>query len=181
MATNTAETVDLAIKDLSGFAGGLDLILKVPENEKLRPAAENALSAECVQCGLRLTGPDLLRFGAGDESGDARLERLRNGYCGRNGCECLFYRVTCGADPQIDWPKLIHPAHTISDDEKASVQRRAARDASKTRWKKRALRTALALAALAFVFILRQLWVGGTIPFIREPENFQVDRTIDAR
>jgi hypothetical protein len=181
MGTNASETLELPIKDLPGFSGSLNLVLHLPENAKLRPAVEGALAGECVQCGLRLSGLDLLQFGAGEDNGDPRLERLRIGYCGRNGCESLFYRVMCAAHPEIDWPKLIHPAHTISEEEKAGAQREVAKDAAKTRWKKRGLRLAIALGALLILFVIRQIWVGGTIPFIREPEDFKVDRTVDAR
>jgi len=181
MATNTAETFDLTVKELPDFAGSLNLVLQIPEHAKLREPVETALSAECVQCGLRLNGADLLRFGAGQGNDDPRFERLRVGYCGRNGCDCLFYRVIGAAHPEIDWPKLIHPAHTISEEEKGAARREAAKAAAKIRWKMRALRIGAAVVALLIVLIVRQFWVGGSIPFVRQPENFKVDRVIDTK
>ena len=42
------------------------------------PEASKALGAECVQCGIRLSGSELLKF-EGETSDDARVERLRDG------------------------------------------------------------------------------------------------------
>jgi hypothetical protein len=34
----------------------------------------------------------------------------------------------------------------------------------------------IAIAGLLIVFVIRQIYLGGSIPFIREAEDFRVDR-----
>src|SRR5688572_28573899 len=70
-----------------------------------RQAVEAALAAECVQCGLRMTGSELLALGEADLPGNpnAKLCRLRQGYCARNGCDSYYYRLTFETHPAVDW------------------------------------------------------------------------------
>jgi hypothetical protein len=119
----------------------------------------------------------LLKFEE-DTSDDARVERLRVGYCARNGCESLFYRVTCAPHPQINWPGLLNPSHELTEDEKeaaATLERKRA--IAKLR-NKTLIRVGVAVVALLIVFMIRQLYLGGSIPFIRQAEDFKVDREL---
>ena len=43
---------------------------------------------------------------------------------------------------------------------------------------RRTSRVVIGVAILAMLWLLRQWYRGGTIPLIREPENFQVDRGV---
>ena len=167
------EVSQMTIRDLAGYSRGLvESLATSPDAEKLRPALAEALSAECVQCAIRVDGADLLKLGAEEPQEDPRLERLRIGYCARNGCESQFYNVTRAPHPQINWATLF-TAIDPTTEQKAAARRAVRMD----RLKRTGIRTAIAVAALLIVFILRQLYVGGTIPLIRQPENFQVDRT----
>jgi hypothetical protein len=178
MSGNWTQSSQMTIKELAEFGRSLaHTITKYKEADRLRAAVDQALSGECVQCGIRLTGWEVLQFGE-EVSTDARVERLRSGYCARNGCESLFYRVTCAAHPEIDWPALLSPTHALTDDERAAVEAMGRKKARLKLRNKALLRAGIAVAALLIVFVVRQIWVGGTIPFIREPENFQVDREV---
>jgi hypothetical protein len=175
MPATWPETSQMTIRELADFSSSLlQSIAALPDANKLRPALHQALSAECVQCQIKLTGADLLKFGAG-ETGDTKLERLRNGYCARNGCDSLYYRVHCAPHPQLDWPNILNPAQEITT--AATESERAAKKIVQIqRHHRNILRTATAIGVLVLVFILRQIYMGGTIPFIREPEHFKVDR-----
>lgn len=175
MAATWTEISQMTIPELAEFSASLEsTVAAKPENEKLRPALIESLSAECVQCAIRLTGADVLQFPNLEE--DARYERLRQGYCARSGCDARFYRVTCAPHPQVNWPALLSPAQALTDDRKAD-EFQSEVCAEKNLRRKRALyRAAAAAGLLLIVILLRQIYVGGTIPFIREPEEFQVDR-----
>ena len=175
MAETWTQTSQMTIKDLADFGRSLAAtVARQPEADRLRAAIDQALAAECVQCAIRLSGSEVLKFGE-ETSDDARVERLRVGYCARNGCESLFYRTTCVAHPQVNWPALLNPAHEMTLDEKAAAELRAKQAEARRRNMKTLLRTAAALGALLMVFIIRQVYVGGTIPLFREPEEFRVD------
>jgi hypothetical protein len=176
MSGNWTETSQKTIKEVVEFGRSLaQTIAAQKEPDRLRAAVDQALSAECVQCGIRLTGWEVLQFGE-EVSTDARVERLRSGYCARNGCESLFYRVTCAPHPEINWPALLNPTHTLTEEERNAAEQFAKKTARAKLRNKALVRTSIAVAALLIVFVIRQIWVGGSIPFIREPEEFRVDR-----
>jgi hypothetical protein len=178
MAGDWTQVSQMSIKELAEFSRSLaQTISKQPEPDRIRAAIDQALNAECVQCGIRLSGSELLKF-EGETSDDPRVERLRIGYCARNGCESLFYRVTCGPHPQINWPGLLNPAHELSAEEKAAAELRAKKQATAKKRNKALLRGGVAVVVLLIVFAIRQIYIGGSIPFIREPEDFRVDREI---
>lgn len=177
MAEQWTEVSQLSIKELPEFGRSLaQSVSKQPEPDRLRAAIDQALSAECVQCGIRLSGSELLKFEE-ESSDDARVERLRIGYCARNGCESLFYRVTCAPHPQVNWPALLNPAQELSAEERAGAEARAKKQDAARKRNKALIRTAVALVILFIVFAIRQVYMGGSIPFIRQPEDFKVDRT----
>jgi hypothetical protein len=172
------EVSQMTIGELATFTASLlEAISRQPDAEKLRPAVEESLSGECVQCGIRVSGRDLLKVAEGETENDSRLERLRSGYCARNGCDSHFYRVTRAPHPRFEWPKLLNPAKEIVDS-KAEAERVEITLARSARRHRNILRTAAIIGALIVVFVLRQIYMGGTIPFIREPEEFKVDRGV---
>ena len=172
------EVSQMTIKELAEFSRNLArTIATKPDPDRIRAAIDTALSTECIQCGIRLTGSELLKFEE-ETSNDSRMERLRSGYCARNGCESLFYRVTTAPHPELNWPSLLDPTPELSAEEKAAAETQKKKQAHAKLRNKTLLRAGVAIAALLIVFVIRQIYVGGSIPFIREPENFRVDREV---
>jgi hypothetical protein len=139
-------------------------------------AAGFRLKGECIQCGIRITEEELLLLGQEKTAGetDPRIERLRLGYCARNGCDSIFYRVSARANAPIEWSKYFpEPNSHLSDpaNDGLEVQTTFAAGTKLFNW--RVLAAGLTLLTLILV---RQYYRGGTIPFIREPEEFKVDR-----
>src|SRR5687768_6995605 len=148
MSGNWTEPSQKTIKEVVEFGRSLaQTIAKEKEADRLRAAADQALSAECVQCGIRLTGWEVLQFGE-EVSTDARVERLRSGYCARNGCESLFYRVTCAPHPEINWPALLNPTHTLTEEERTAAEQSAKKARHAKLRNKTLLRAGIAIAAL---------------------------------
>lgn len=156
------------------------------------PRLRDAISAECVQCGIRLTGAELLALAeageAGEVTGDARaasrppappnpkVARLRLGYCARSGCDSCYYRVTFEPRPGLDWTKLLPGAElevtaAAPAEDPGNAERQAAFRSSVRRTVGKA---ALALGALVLLLVARHWYQGGTIPYLREPEKFDV-------
>jgi hypothetical protein len=81
--------------------------------------------------------------------------------------------------PGIDWHKLIALAECTPDGPEPEVESEVELpEGSGTGWKtyrRWASWAALGLAGVFLLFLMRQLYLGGTIPFLREPEHFQVD------
>jgi hypothetical protein len=175
MAATWTESSQMTIAELADFSASLQTTVSAtPETEKLRPALHDALSAECVQCGIRLSGEDILNFPAVEN--EPRYERLRAGYCARAGCDARFYRVTCAPHPHLNWPVLLSPAQDLTAQREADEFHSEKRAASRQWQKKNILRLGLIVGVLLVVLLMRHIQMGGTIPFVREPENFRVDK-----
>lgn len=148
-----------------------------------RTAAEAAVregvAAECVLCGMRLSGPEILDLAgpAGAPGDSPKLARLRLGYCARNGCDSHYYRITFLPRPGIAWARLLpegelRPADPEPEMDEAQLERQALHRIALRRMLRRG---ALGGLAIAFLLLARHWYQGGTIPVIREGEKFRVD------
>ncbi|HVR36412.1 MAG TPA: hypothetical protein VMS21_11240 [Methylomirabilota bacterium] len=83
----------------------------------------HAVRAECVLCGMGLSGVDLIRTEwITDPSSDSgrKLERLRLGYCARYGCSSRYYVLRFARTPGVDWPDCWEQAAALPPVEAAS-------------------------------------------------------------
>jgi len=169
------------VQNLSRFSQRLAGALgqSTPGPDQLRPALRAAVSGECVQCGIRITGEELIELSQPAETAESnpKIARLRQGYCARNHCDSYYYRLTFRTHPDLDWTSLLSRADSVDE---AQPQPTPVEDATKkatpgTERRRIIGRVALALAVMALLLLVRQWYRGDRIPFIREPENFQVD------
>lgn len=185
MDPTSPQVTQMTIPDFAAFCRGIaQAVAYTPDSKKTRSGVQEAISAKCIACEIALDGKEILDFGSRDaeveEAGtDPRFERLKMGYCARNGCESLFYNVTFSPHPNVSWTSLIPAAHHYSDVNKAAAELAKTRRAQFITKHKNLIRAAIAVVALIIVFIARQYYMGGTIPFIRQPEEFQVDRGVE--
>ncbi len=155
-----------------------------PQPDKVRNALRSALSARCARCGLRVAGDELLVLSQlpGDQE-TIRIQRLRSGCCAREGCNFESYELHFQNHPDLDWPKLLSarepaaPAATAgaepAPEAEAAAPAAAAPDPG-TRHRHLAIRVGVLIGAALLLFVFRQLYYGGRIPLIREPEKFRV-------
>lgn len=142
------------------------------------------LSAECVRCGMRLSGEDLFALSEppSAEHGSIKLGRLRLGDCARQGCQSYVYRLTLWNFPTLDWRAVIPKAEAIQQGRGEETVSQAVsstsvaapsflRGAALTRL---ACRIAAALVVVAVLLVVWQWRRGGRIPILREPEHFRV-------
>jgi len=149
-----------------------------PTSTKVTDAVGAALSAECPKCGIRVTGAEMLAIptSAEDASVHPKIKRLRLGYCARDGCESSVYRLHFGSHPDLDWT-VIHAQMDAASNHRLELAttEAAAKRAAILRDKQRTIvRFAIALGILLLLLIIRQWYVGGRIPILREPEKFRV-------
>jgi len=143
---------------------------------------QTALAGECVQCGIRLSGAELLAAFNGDSTAAPKLVRLRAGYCARHHCDSYYYTMELMDVPGVDWAKVIVEAETGGADEQreAACAEREAAEESETPKDARSWRRWAALAGIVTVllggWVARQCYLGGTVPWLRQPESFEVSR-----
>jgi hypothetical protein len=145
--------------------------------DPLRAAIRATFSAECVQCGLQVSAAEFLTMVETDDSSTLRpkLERLRQGYCGRQGCNSYYYRFVLQTHSALNWMSLFQDSAAEPDpvpEPEDSMQRLPDPRAG---WLRASRRSAMIVGAIGLVLFARHWQRGGTIPWIREPEHFEVD------
>lgn len=147
--------------------------------DRIQAAFETSLSAECVSCGIPVSGAELYALSQppSAEHANAKIGRLRMGDCARLKCDSYYYRMTFQPFPGVDWESL------VSKFEKGETQTKPGEEGgtdknSLAKYLKTIRVPAhiwITLAALLVVLAMRQWYVGGRIPLLREPEHFKVD------
>jgi len=86
------------------------------------------------------------------------------------------YRLHFGQVPELDWKMVLGQMEGAESHRlELAAAEAAAKCAAIRRDKQRTIiRFAIALGILLLVLILRQWYVGGRIPLLREPEKFRV-------
>ena len=139
-------------------------------------AARAAVLAECVQCGMSISGEELFALSQPEPQTEtnAKVRRLRLGDCARPGCESYHYRLTFQTCAAVDWATLVPQIDRIKGELQLNQTRASAAIKRKALWAM-ARRVAIALALVIVLFLIRQWYFGGRIPLLREPEQFRVD------
>jgi len=148
-----------------------------PDGGKTAEALTGALTAECTTCQIRVSGAELLAIAASDDANASpKIKRIRLGYCARETCESLAYRIHFGDLPGFALQAMYALAETANTHRHELVAAEAAAKSARKRQSHRRYlaKVALALGAVLILIIIRQWYVGGRIRLIREPEKFRV-------
>ena len=143
---------------------------------------QSSVRAECVLCGIRVSGEELFALAQPPSAlyGTVKLGRLRLGDCARHGCDSFYYRLIFQNYPRLNWPRLLAEAEAFQPEQPSPRQRRrfafrlpALPDFGE--YSGFARRGLVVLAAILFLLVARQWYRGGSLPLVRQPENFHVD------
>ena len=135
-------------------------------------AFRDLVFAECVECGTRVSGAELYVLSQPSDGEDltASLRRLRLGYCANSSCQSFHCQLSFQPGDKVDWNIRLAQADRIAQDQ---ADARAGRS---KHWRSALIRPmATTIVGLLLLLLFRQLYVGGRIPLIREPEKFRVD------
>jgi hypothetical protein len=72
----------------------------------LTETMERCVNAQCVVCGMQVSGVDLMASALAMDQGEGltdKQRRLRLGYCARKTCQSDFYTVRLLPVPGLDW------------------------------------------------------------------------------
>ena len=127
--------------------------------------------AECSHCHTKITGDELFVLAQPSDGQhlSERLRRLRLGFCPNTSCQSFNCQLTFQPDSRVDWKTcLARTDQTIQDLEDSRAGRGK-------RWRSELVRPAIiAVAGILLLLVIRQLYFGGRIPLIREPEKWRV-------
>src|SRR5688500_14065864 len=97
------KTFELPIEALPRIYLAVVATSKTPE-QQWQGLFSGRAEAECIQCGIKLTGEELRQLSSLDPEhpvDDPKLDRLRLRYCARNTCQSRFYRVRIGPESEL--------------------------------------------------------------------------------
>lgn len=139
------------------------------------------VSADCPGCGILVCGEELraLAFPPCPELASVKLGRLRLGDCARAGCNSWHYDLHLWRQEGIDWPTLLTAAENLA---------RPSHPSPRSSWLPgvRAFlagyvpRLSAICCLLMALWLARQLYQGGRIPFFREPEEFRIETPVSS-
>jgi hypothetical protein len=138
---------------------------------------ERTVAAACVKCGLVVSAGELETAAlapSAEALTEPKLARLRQGYCGRQGCDSNYYTVRLAAHPRVDWDRvLLGPAESTPEPapapptEEEAAAAAATERARRARWR----RVGAGVALLLILLVIRHFLEGGRIPLLQpQPE-----------
>ena len=110
MSETPTVTRQVDLRGCAAFANALVTALRGVRGIEVLPALRAGVRGACPQCHLRLFGEDVLALGASEAPQadvSPKLHRLSQGFCGRQGCEALFYEFTFEPVTGVDWPRVL--------------------------------------------------------------------------
>lgn len=149
--------------------------------QQLPAVFATGVRANCTGCGMSVTGGELSELMvAAAEEGEHRLppklERLRLGYCPRNGCEARFYTLELNPAGKFEPGVVLARAKVIMDGERAPLLNLRPSVTPETRKATRRL-ALIALGTLFVAFVAYRLiyFRSQPIPFVEPKSPFTVE------
>jgi hypothetical protein len=137
---------------------------------RLNEILSQSLRVECVQCGIQVSAEELQQLAVSDSpSGEVhpKLQRLRLGYCARQGCDSYYYEVHLENHPEVDWESVVRKAGNLLTDSKSA----AGREHEHQKPRRLALFAGLGLLVLvAFAWLIH-----AHLLFAAKPHKYEID------
>jgi hypothetical protein len=170
-------SVRLHINEIKPFYVALVFVLNelgVPR-ERLEEILSKHISADCMQCGILLTPLELNELALEDSPanlGQGKVDRLRQGYCGRKDCNSYFYRMSFNAVEGVDWAavkekvqqKLSAPPAQETVEQKTARKQRFAFP----------LRFKLGLVTIVILLLVKWVMWNGSIPILQKKTTYTI-------
>jgi len=177
--SQTSNTVQVRIENLVRFHTSLARALGLSGigGGQLNEIFSTRLHAECVLCGIKVSGEEIGLVAVTAEETQLphpKLERLRLGYCAREGCESFFYAIYLDDWPGVDWKSATDQANNLIIADKNAAEQEKQRQASRQR-NRRMTRVALGVLAIGLLIVLRFLVQHDRLPFVKKPPKYQID------
>ncbi|MGC8990480.1 MAG: hypothetical protein ACP5MD_10185 [Verrucomicrobiia bacterium] len=155
-------------------------VAELPADE-ISDVFKHYVTAECLQCGTRVTGDELGQLALGNQlqpDEDQKLFRLKTGYCASSGCESYYYRLILTEHPKVDWTglaqSLANAAAASTTTPEPQKQKHAGTLAP---WLQhpQARRVLAGIAILIALLVARHFMTGGRLPFVHKKPVYVVD------
>jgi len=182
---STGEIIQVQVSQLPSVHSSLLSLLaqECPDASQLNNLFANYIEAECIQCGIRISGEEMGQISSSRIDGQARgvkLMRLKHNSCARGSCTSCSYRINLLPHPGVDWEKIKgqivdRPAVPLGKSEPVitrpvwSFERKAMAYVSAT------------VAVLVLFFLVRHWLTGARIPLLQKAHRYQIDPATTGR
>jgi hypothetical protein len=170
-------TVELPIDALSRLYLAVVATSKIPE-QQWHELFNGRVAAECVQCGIKVTGEELRQLSVLDPEhpvDDPKLDRLRLKYCARNTCQSRFYRVKIEPDSDLHWTAIKEQLQLATPEVRETKERKAIKLPALGLPRTSGLTISVALLCLVVLFFMLRYWVfGHRIPVVHKKHEYRV-------
>ncbi|MCW5558539.1 MAG: hypothetical protein KIT22_12000 [Verrucomicrobiae bacterium] len=149
--------------------------------QELHALFGSGVRAVCVGCGLPVSGADLGELAVTAEAERERelppkLERLRLGYCPRNGCEARFFNLEIPGPGRFDHGKVLgRTRDLLAGKETPALSLKPALSPTTRKATQRLALITLATLAVAFVIYRLTFYSTQPIPFVQPKSPFAID------
>jgi hypothetical protein len=138
------------------------------------------VTADCVQCGVRVTGEDIAAALAAEDAKSAanpKQARLLQHYCVRKDCPSYFYRFTFEWQAGHEWEKLLARADQLRTgrEETKRLELQLVDTRAREARRKRLLQMAAILGAVMMLWAAWRWWITGTPPGVKAKPRYQVN------
>jgi hypothetical protein len=137
------------------------------------------VSAACVLCNIQVPGDDLSAVALAahpDTLTDARLARLKQGYCCRRSCDSYYYNLIFAPHPSVDWRRIVGKLSDAAAPVTAEKDAHKGEHPSQSPARKRLLiKVAAGLGLVLLLLLCRHLLSGGSLPGLHRAPKYTVD------
>ena len=106
------------------------------------------------------------------EMAHSRLDRLRQGYCARNGCDSYYYRIHFDDRPDLDWTKILEKADHLEVATQATPEKETEAITIRN-WL--LIRLAMGLGVVLILLLFWHVRYYGYFPVLQKPHKYTVD------
>jgi hypothetical protein len=172
--------LELPIEALSRLYLAVVATSRIPEQEWQNQFGAR-VQAECVQCGIKVTGEEIRQLSLLDPNQpieDQKLDRLRLKYCARNTCSSRFYAVHLEPDSELHWTAIKEQLQLTTPDIREKRARKPLRLPSffsVPTSRHGILMLSVFLGILLVSFFLVRYWIYGyRIPIVHKKHEYRV-------
>ena len=135
------------------------------------------VSAACVLCDIQVKGDDLSAVVLAPQGGplaEARLARLKQGYCCRRSCDSYYYKLVFAPHASVNWEKILEK---LADAKAQTGDEKADEGVDRKDPARRALviKVAAAVGLVLVLLLCKHLISGGSLPGFQRAPKYTVD------
>jgi hypothetical protein len=178
---SAGETIRLQVNQLPDIHSFLANLLEheCPDASHVKDLFANYIEAECIKCGIRVSGEEIGKISSLKVKGqapDPKLMRLKRNYCAGDACFSCDYRINLLSHPRVDWQKIKSQLDVQRGVSKEKIDFGTPTSVSGP-GRKALLWISAAVTGFVLFFLVRHWITGARIPLLQKAHHYEIDQT----